>query len=86
MTIQNRGEPQNGRRNDDRGPKNCPSCGKPPVRPYTPFCSKRCQQVDLGRWLTGAYAIPGDEGPQAEEATTEAAGDGTARDDTGEAF
>jgi uncharacterized protein len=28
------------------------------VREYYPFCSARCKNVDLGRWLTGAYAIP----------------------------
>ena len=36
----------------------CPVCGKPPVERYRPFCSKRCAQIDLHRWLTGAYAIP----------------------------
>ncbi len=36
----------------------CPECGKPSVRAYHPFCSKRCADVDLNRWLKGAYAIP----------------------------
>ncbi len=36
----------------------CPICGKPRVRDYRPFCSKRCADVDLGRWLKGNYAIP----------------------------
>lgn len=36
----------------------CPICGKPTVEAYRPFCSKRCADVDLNRWLTGAYAIP----------------------------
>lgn len=36
----------------------CPICGKPAVEAYRPFCSKRCADVDLNRWLTGAYAIP----------------------------
>jgi len=36
----------------------CPICGKPPVERYRPFCSKRCTEVDLHRWFTGAYAIP----------------------------
>ena len=40
-----------------RGPR-CPICGKPPVDRYRPFCSKRCAEVDLHRWLAGAYAIP----------------------------
>ncbi|GGF53610.1 hypothetical protein GCM10007301_11330 [Azorhizobium oxalatiphilum] len=41
--------------------KPCPICGKPMVEKYRPFCSKRCADVDLNRWLTGAYAIPGTE-------------------------
>ena len=36
----------------------CPTCGKPAVEAYRPFCSKRCADVDLQRWLTGRYAIP----------------------------
>ena len=36
----------------------CPICGKPAVEQYKPFCSSRCADVDLHRWLTGAYAIP----------------------------
>lgn len=37
----------------------CAICHKRPVAPeYKPFCSKRCSDVDLGRWLKGAYAIP----------------------------
>jgi len=39
----------------------CPICGKPTVAEYRPFCSKRCADVDLQRWLSGAYAVPGDE-------------------------
>ncbi|MGU3493324.1 DNA gyrase inhibitor YacG [Xanthobacteraceae bacterium A53D] len=39
--------------------KPCPICSKPAVEKYRPFCSKRCADVDLNRWLTGAYAIPG---------------------------
>ncbi|KMO10712.1 DNA gyrase inhibitor YacG [Methylobacterium platani] len=37
----------------------CPICGKPAAPAYTPFCSKRCADVDLQRWLSGRYAIPG---------------------------
>jgi endogenous inhibitor of DNA gyrase (YacG/DUF329 family) len=36
----------------------CPICCKPRDPTYRPFCSKRCADVDLGRWLTGRYAIP----------------------------
>ena len=39
----------------------CPTCGKPAVVEYRPFCSRRCADVDLHRWFSGAYAIPGKE-------------------------
>lgn len=39
----------------------CPICGRPTLETYRPFCSKRCSEVDLGRWITGAYAIPADD-------------------------
>lgn len=38
--------------------RGCPICGKPVDQKYRPFCSRRCADVDLNRWLTGAYAIP----------------------------
>lgn len=38
--------------------KKCPICGKPTVPEFRPFCSKRCADVDLNRWLTGSYVIP----------------------------
>ena len=37
----------------------CPICGKDSVPAYRPFCSKRCADVDLARWLRGDYVIPG---------------------------
>lgn len=36
----------------------CPMCEKETDAKYHPFCSKRCADLDLGKWLTGAYAIP----------------------------
>ncbi len=47
-----------------RRTRKCPICSKPSDRTLFPFCSSRCRQVDLNRWLNGAYAIPG---PAAEE-------------------
>jgi endogenous inhibitor of DNA gyrase (YacG/DUF329 family) len=48
-------------------PRKCPICGKPSVREFHPFSSKRCADLDLGKWLTGSYAIPATEtDPQAE--------------------
>ncbi|MCC6305483.1 MAG: DNA gyrase inhibitor YacG [Rhodobacteraceae bacterium] len=43
----------------------CPICGRPAVEGHRPFCSRRCADIDLHRWLCGRYAIPaaaGDEG------------------------
>jgi hypothetical protein len=40
-------------------PLTCPICGKPPAETTRPFCSRRCADVDLGRWLTGQYRVPG---------------------------
>ena len=37
----------------------CPLCGRPAREPYRPFCSKRCADLDLARWLRGDYVIPG---------------------------
>lgn len=41
----------------------CPICGKPAATGYHPFCSKRCADVDLSRWLGGVYRVETDEGP-----------------------
>ena len=38
--------------------KLCPTCGTPAIYETRPFCSKRCADIDLGRWFQGAYAIP----------------------------
>lgn len=38
----------------------CPICGKAAVAGLQPFCSRRCAQIDLGRWLDGSYAIAGE--------------------------
>ncbi|MES2843598.1 MAG: DNA gyrase inhibitor YacG [Pseudomonadota bacterium] len=38
----------------------CPICQKASDPKYRPFCSRRCADVDLGRWLKGSYAIPAD--------------------------
>ena len=40
-------------------PGACPICGKPGQARVAPFCSRRCADIDLGRWLKGGYAIPG---------------------------
>jgi len=47
----------------------CPICARPTEQAYRPFCSKRCADVDLQRWLTDGYAIPviGDDREEGEE-------------------
>lgn len=39
----------------------CPQCGKPRQKDFRPFCSRRCRDLDLGKWLDGSYAIPAEE-------------------------
>ena len=36
----------------------CPICGMPVDEKYRPFCSKRCADIDLNRWLSGVYTVP----------------------------
>ena len=45
--------------------RQCPICGKPALPDFFPFCSKRCTDIDLNRWLSGAYVIPA--GPATED-------------------
>lgn len=45
----------------------CPICGKPSVQAFHPFCSARCADVDLNRWLTGAYVIPAATDPEPDD-------------------
>lgn len=49
----------------------CPICARDSVPEYRPFCSKRCADVDLARWLRGDYIIPGpplDDVPSEDDA------------------
>jgi uncharacterized protein len=57
----------------------CPICRKPAGEQFRPFCSKRCRDVDLNRWLSGVYAVPGKEeededGPGADRAPEDGRG------------
>ena len=42
-------------------PALCPECRAPSAAGFRPFCSKRCADIDLARWLSGSYAIPAAE-------------------------
>jgi len=44
-----------------RSAPRCPICAKPAAEAFRPFCSRRCADVDLNRWLSGVYAVPGKE-------------------------
>lgn len=35
----------------------CPICGDQTQKSFRPFCSKRCADIDLGKWLNGSYAV-----------------------------
>jgi len=45
----------------------CPICKAEVVQKYRPFCSKRCADVDLGKWMTGGYALPSEEPVEPED-------------------
>uniref|UniRef100_UPI0040470C4C DNA gyrase inhibitor YacG n=1 Tax=Yoonia sp. TaxID=2212373 RepID=UPI0040470C4C len=45
----------------------CPICDRKTVPAFRPFCSKRCADVDLSKWLSGSYAIPSNDPEDAEE-------------------
>jgi endogenous inhibitor of DNA gyrase (YacG/DUF329 family) len=46
--------------------KTCPICGKPREEEFRPFCSRRCADIDLHRWLGGSYGIPAAEQDDSE--------------------
>ncbi len=54
--------------------KKCPICGKPADEKVRPFCSRRCADVDLHRWLSGSYAIPGTADEEEDERREEDSG------------
>ncbi len=71
----NKREDQIPQRSAEAPARPCPICGKPSVFATRPFCSKRCADVDLHRWLGGVYAIPLAPGAEAEPGPTEAGED-----------
>jgi hypothetical protein len=67
----------------------CPICGKPTQHAVRPFCSARCADIDLGRWVSGGYVIAGgqsDADEDGDEGFAKEAGplDRGAGDDDGE--
>ena len=53
----------------------CPICKRPADPKYRPFCSKRCADVDLAKWLNGAYAVPVEEDEAWDEDTVPRGGE-----------
>ena len=54
----------------------CPICTNETDRIYRPFCSRRCADIDLARWMSGSYAVPSeaeDDAIDAQDALEEAA-------------
>jgi endogenous inhibitor of DNA gyrase (YacG/DUF329 family) len=51
----------------------CPICKEPTDMAYRPFCSARCRDIDLSRWLRGGYAIPGGQAEADEDGEDAAA-------------
>ena len=49
----------------------CPICSEKTDPKFRPFCSKRCADIDLGRWMSGKYAIPSDNPEDIDEAVEE---------------
>ena len=60
----------------------CPICNRPTDPRYRPFCSRRCADVDLAKWLRGSYRIPTDEGAGQQGAPDEVSPDGPDDDRT----
>jgi len=50
----------------------CPICSKPVQAEFRPFCSDRCKQIDLNRWLSETYRVPDRPGVDDDEAETPA--------------
>lgn len=47
--------------------RKCALCGKPRSAEHSPFCSTRCKDRDLMRWLEDGYALPGPPAMDEEE-------------------
>jgi len=63
-------------------PERCPVCGKTAEPEYRPFCSRRCADVDLGRWFNEDYRIPAEDPPDGEDGDS---ADEPAKDSAGKA-
>ena len=55
------------KRRKKKAAKDCPICGRPPGTATAPFCSKRCADADLAKWLGGEYKVPTAEKPDEDK-------------------
>jgi uncharacterized protein len=58
----------------EASPRACPICSKPAVEAFRPFCSRRCADVDLNRWLSGVYAVPAADDEEQDERRDDSGG------------
>jgi uncharacterized protein len=50
----------------------CPNCAAATKKEFRPFCSRRCADLDLGRWLKEDYRIPSqEEAPDTQDGALE---------------
>lgn len=61
--------------------RDCPECGSPARGQAYPFCSRRCADLDLNRWLSGSYAIAGEPAGEAGSAPANSEADGGDREE-----
>ena len=60
----------------------CPICRRRAAGPaYAPFCSRRCADVDLQRWFTGRYVVPGEAAPEPDPLAPQRGGDAAEDED-----
>ena len=67
--------------------KTCPTCKREAEwqdNPYRPFCSERCKLIDLGKWVSEEYRVPGQALP--EETVDENEADNRSRDSSSSEF
>ena len=49
----------------------CPICQNDTVDAYRPFCSRRCADIDLARWMNGAYRVASEREDESDEPSIE---------------
>jgi endogenous inhibitor of DNA gyrase (YacG/DUF329 family) len=60
MTTSRHGPSRDADHEGKKAAPGCPICGAPSQERHRPFCSKRCADIDLARWLNESYRVPGE--------------------------